>query len=281
MSLIIDENGKTYIALDKAQASNGIRATETMDTPTKAEIVQYIGNTDANYTHGYFYESTYDVITASVSEDLVVSQTAGVTMGDFTTNVSVFKHEMQPDRTFTFIFSKVGKPKEISVWKMIGGMSFKTLTRDTVYDNSRLHYYGWLDGENNFFFTGTEIPNANTKFYPASIDDTTVPDSTPTDWEYVSTTTRRSDDPWGMWIIGGDDTPIELSDYGIYSSSSGVTGCVLEVTYTKPVAGVNAYGWHQLNVQPAFNLANIKDYDATKNQTLNNIQGVFTWIDNN
>lgn len=212
--------------------------------------IQYMGETNSNFTHGYFYEYKRNTVSEAVTEHIDVTQTAGVTMGEFTTDVNVFKSAMNPDRNFTFTFSKVGKPKEISVWKMSGGMAFDTFTRDTVYDNSRLHYYSWVDGENNFYFTNTEIPNASTKFYPSSSSDITIPDSNYSAWEYISTTSRRTDDPWGMWMIGGDETPIELSDYGIYSSSAGVTGCILSVAYYQPADAVYSYGWEQINVQP-------------------------------
>jgi len=222
----------------------------TITSDILGSIKQYIGTTNSNYTKGYFYEAQSVLTNTPQEESLTVTQTAGVTMGEFTTNASVFKHQLQPDRDFVFTFSKVGKPKEISVWKMIGGMEFSSFTRDTVYDNSRLHQYSWVDGSNNFYFTNTEIPNTNTKFYPSSSGDITVPDSTPSDWEYISTSTRRTDDPWGMWMIGGDETPIELSDYGIYSSSSGVTGCVLSVDYKQQIYPIYDNRWVNINVQP-------------------------------
>lgn len=249
-----------------------------MNSATIGDIIQYKGTTNENYTNGYFYKYTQETVSESTEEHIEVNQTAGVTMGEFTTNVSVFKHQLQPDRNFTFTFSKVGKPKEISVWKMIGGMEFTSFTRDTVYDNSRLHQYSWVDGNNNFYFTNTEIPNANTKFYPSSSNDVASPDSTPSAWEYISTTTRRTDDPWGMWMIGGDDTPIELSDYGIYSSSAGVVGCVLSVAYFQQADAVYNTYWKRIDVQP-IDLTKITGYNSSNNQILKNTQGTISWVD--
>jgi len=254
--------------------------TESFSSAANTEvgtIIQYTGETNESFTNGYFYKYTQELVSPAATEHIEVTQTAGVTMGEFDTDVNVFKSAMNPDRNFTFTFSKVGKPKDISVYKFSGGMAFDTFTRDTVYDNSRLHYYSWIDGENNFFFTNTEIPNADTKFYPSSSSDITVPDSTPTAWEYISTSSRRTDDPWGMWMIGGDDTPIELSDYGIYSSSSGVTGCVLNVAYFKQADAVYNKYWARINVQP--DLTSITGYNASNNQILKNLQGTLTWVD--
>lgn len=51
-------NGKTGTVVLDANDVGAVPQVETMSTPTEEAIVQYVGETDANYTNGYFYKAT-------------------------------------------------------------------------------------------------------------------------------------------------------------------------------------------------------------------------------
>lgn len=260
-------------------SGNCIEVVSSMPSVSVGKFVLYNGTTTSSYTNGYIYKGVNVVQTPYSPESLTVTQTDGITIGDITTDLAVFKSAMNPDRTFTFTFSCVGRPLQISLNKFENGFKFLTLTRDTVFDNTRLHIYSWVDGSNNYYFTTTEVPTSDTIFYVGSTDDVSQPTNVNSGWEYLATNTRRTNDPFGMWRIGSSDEEISLSDYGIYSSSRGVTGDVLSVAYSKEVLQVANDQWVRVDVQP-LDLSQVSGYDATKNQTLTHDNtGAIAWTD--
>lgn len=242
------------------------------------KIVLFNGTTSESYTNGYIYKALDVVQTPAVPQSLTVTQTAGEDLGTITTNIGVFKSAIGNDVTHTYVFSCIGKPRIISVEKMNGGMFSDSFTRDTTHDAAQLHKFGWVNESNNWFFTNTETPDETTVFYLGDADEIGTATTTNSGWIYISTTARQTTG-MGIWVIGVNEVPVELSDYGIYCSSVGLIGDKLSVAYVKAVAQVSNSAWQRVTVQP-LDLTQVSGYDATKNQTLKNSAGTIAWIDN-
>lgn len=225
------------------------------ELPTASEdyvgkIYQYVGQTNSNYTRGYFYDCIYDYTPASVS---VVNNTGNNTV---TVNADTYASEMA--RTdIPIICTFVGLPKTISVFRFRNGSEFTTLTRETMYDRQQTGgsggiqmiqvQYGWIDGANNVYYTRTEIPDIGDTFYEPAAYDITVMSNNDSDYEVISIDSRY-DTGNGYWVLGGNDYPEDLVSCGIVVSTTPSIGDRFTMTYSEAVD--NGYKWQQINVQP-------------------------------
>lgn len=249
----------------------------TMPTSSEenvGDIIEYTGVTDSSYTNGYFYKSTKVTVSEATTESLVATQTGFPTangsiwsMGDIEVDLPVFKSALNPTSSASYTFSYVGYPSVIVVSD--NGQT-KTLNRDNVFDNNQQHIYSWVDEANNYYFTNTQAPLAITVFYTGSLDNLGTPTNTDSGFVYQSTTTRFTTGS-GIWVLGDGDTPLGLSDYGLYSQSNGYIGVVITATYTPQADAVYSYTWQQINVQPRDNVS-IQTLQQNVTNTSNNLQ---------
>ena len=168
-------------------------------------IDQYLGETDANYTNGYFYKAT-GTKTVTPAE-AVCTQTEGPTQTTITIT--------DADAFINMLVAKTG-------W-----------TRTDVVFNLQ-------NGSNIFRYRAN-----NNRIY----------------WENVGSGWDYND----------------FSSFLTFSPMPASGNTYFTVAYTPEVITITNGHWERVDVQP--NLESISGYDASKTQTLKNVQGVLTWVD--
>lgn len=88
-------NSREPIEIDETQFD----VMPTADASTLNRIVQYTGNTDANYTNGYFYKGSSTIVPTSVT----ASQTTGSSLSDIAVNLTTFETQITTTGTYLFV----------------------------------------------------------------------------------------------------------------------------------------------------------------------------------
>ena len=86
-------------------------------------------------------------------------------------------------------------------------------------------------------------------------------------------------------FVGLDDTDTQVCTFQLYTqdyidAGFTFTGTLEDgdvIAFTTTITESASYAWTRIDVQPT--VINATGYDATKTQTLKNIQGVLTWVD--
>lgn len=210
------------------------------------KIVEYTGTTDSTYTNGYFYQCT----DTSTQESITATQTDNVvTLGTINVNANTFKSKVLNAGTYEFIFKGYNTKLVYMNITSFPPVTYN-VTRDNTFDRIPMipgasGMYSWIDDSNNFYVTDTINPSSGTKLYAYDIR---TEETTDTGANFISSNTPSQID--GRWYLNENDihTPVELSEYGIYLTSSGLPGNTIQVNY---VAANTSYSWLQKNVQPA------------------------------
>lgn len=219
----------------------------TADATNVGEIVQYSGTTDANYTNGYFYESTPSYSDPSAT----ISQTTGSGLTDITIDVDTFIATEQPIQSESVVFTAIVTTDSATYTTVTGSFTLVDGNLRGVFEN-----YGWQfgDAEHNgvIVFNNSQDcyigPEVGTMWFPTNVG---VLESygfqfigTPTNGDVVQ---YSYTDGSTSWTKGGET--VNPADYGVSYSGAPNNGDALTVVYTAPA--ITGYLWEQKDVQPA------------------------------
>lgn len=260
----------THNANEFATASQGAKADtalqpgdavpqySTLPAPTAANlgtIVLYTGQTNLNYTNGYFYTVSPVYGPASAT----IAQTVGDSLIGLTVDVDTFVAEEQPTQSgnTSFVASAQTTVTPLTVGQYVNGEYIEATINPQVFFAKAREVFGDSVVDNGSTVILGIIDAAWNMAVCIDGDEHRVNGQIAGDWGVVYNqvpTTGGGATAWLDYAIergvvwSKNGTTVDLADYGISYSGSPVDGDTLTVTYVAP--GITGYTWTEKLVQP-------------------------------
>lgn len=260
----------THDANEFATASQGVKADTalqpgdavpqypTLPAPTAASlgtIALYTGQTNLNYTNGYFYTVSPVYGPASAT----IAQTVGDSLIGLTVDVDMFVAEEQPTQSgnTSFVASAQTTVTPLTVGEYVNGEYIEATINPQVFFTKAREVFGDSVVDNGSTVTLGIIDAAWNMAVCIDGDEHRVNEQIAGDWGIVYNqvpTTGGGATAWLNYTIehgvvwSKNGTTVDLASYGISYSGSPVNGDTLTVTYVAP--GITGYIWTEKLVQP-------------------------------
>lgn len=224
---------------------------------TVGKIVQYIGTTNANYTNGYFYIGTTDGTNYSWS------------------NINVQAGSSDSDKLPIYDFLSSTQIGTISQFGTTLSADDKTMLAQIINE-------AYLKGHHSLGINFSFNENYGSSILFTNIDGNVLLQKKPTGFDLYSVISRNLSntsinaiDSYMLRInMTWNDDVATVSNAKIFKSTSRFLTTTNESTYT-PTSDYNPATKKYVDDK----LTTYSGYDATKTQTLKNVNGTLTWVD--
>ena len=260
----------THNANEFATASQGAKADtalqpgdavpqySTLPAPTAASlgtIVLYTGQTNLNYTNGYFYTVSPVYSPASAT----IAQTVGDSLVGLTVDVDTFVAEEQPTQSgnTSFVASAQTTVTPLTVGEYVNGEYIEATINPQVFFAKAREVFGDSVVDNGSTVILGIIDAAWNMAVCIDGDEHRVNGQIAEDWGVVYNqvpTTGGGATAWLSYAIerevtwSKNGTTVDLTSYGISYSGSPTNGDEITVSYVAP--GITGYTWTEKLVQP-------------------------------
>lgn len=277
-------NGQTGVVVLDAEDVEAVPQYTTMPTASadnEGQIIQFTGATDT-YTNGYFYKCTATYTDPSAT----ISQTAGSGLTDLAVDLDTFIAQEQPsgDESVSFVASIVSSSITVTTGSQFTITCFDPegfiSALQTITGQSRDWIIEQMNNGNSFSYDDSH-PSGEIEGWAAGywIPDGTFEQYFTFDPTLSGICTFTCNYTEGSIAWKKDNQPVNISAYGITFTGTPANNDALTVVYN--AGTVSGYDWSRTDVQPSVKqgLTQVSGFDATKTQTLKNVNGVLSWVD--
>lgn len=240
------------------QPGDAVPQYSTLPAPTAASlgtIALYTGQTNLNYTNGYFYTVSPVYGPASAT----IAQTVGDSLVGLTVDVDTFVAEEQPTQSgnTSFVASAQTTVTPLTVGQYVNGEYIEATINPQVFFAKAREVFGDSVVDNGSTVILGIIDAAWNMAVSIDSDEHRVNGQIAEDWGIVYNqvpTTGGGATAWLTYTIergvtwSKNGTTVDLTSYGISYSGSPTSGDEITVSYVAP--GITGYTWTEKLVQP-------------------------------